>query len=66
MSLNNLSVQRAAADDQAGALAAIEEAAGSYRELTAADPAGFTPDLAMSLNNLSVQRAAAGDREGGL
>ena len=33
------------------ALAAIQEAAGTYRELAAARPDAFRPDLAMSLNN---------------
>jgi len=64
--LNNLATQRAEAGDQAGALAAVEEATASYRELAAADPAEFTADLAGSLNNLAAQRAAAGDRDGAL
>jgi hypothetical protein len=51
---------------EAGGLAASEEAVASYRELAAADPAAFSPDLAMSLNNLSVQRSAAGDQAGGV
>ena len=36
------------------ALAAIQEAATIYRELAAARPDAFRPDLAMSLNNLSA------------
>ena len=47
MSLNNLSNRRAELGDRAGALAAIDEAVTLYRELAAANPAAFTPDLAM-------------------
>jgi hypothetical protein len=64
--LNNQSNQRAEAGDRAGALAAIDEAVSAYRELAAANPAVFLPDLAMSLNNQSNQRAEAGDRAGAL
>jgi tetratricopeptide (TPR) repeat protein len=48
------------------ALAAIEEAAQVYRELAAARPDAFRPDLASSLNNLSVRLADLGRREDAL
>jgi hypothetical protein len=64
--LNNLSNQRSEAGDRAGALTAIDEAVTLYRQLAAANPAAFTPDLATSLNNLSNQRSEAGDRAGAL
>ena len=62
-SLNNLSVRLADLGRREDALAAIEEAAGIYRELAAARPDAFRPDLAMSLNNLSVRLADLGRRE---
>ena len=48
------------------ALAAIQEAAGIYRELAAARPDAFRPDLAMSLNNLATgwRPGPAGGRAG--
>ena len=67
MSLNNLSVRLADLGRREDALAAIEEAVDAYRELAAARPDAFPPDLAMSLNNLSVRLAdlgAAGGRAG--
>jgi len=45
------------------ALAASQEAAETYRELAAARPDAFRPDLATALNNLSVQLAGLGRRE---
>ena len=62
-SLNNLSVRLAGLGRREDALAAIEEAAGIYRELAAARPDAFRPDLAMSLNNLSVRLGGLGRRE---
>ena len=54
MSLNNLSIQRPGdLGRRAEALAAIQEAASVYRELAAARPDAFRPNLAASLNNLS-------------
>ena len=45
------------------ALAAIEQAAGIYRQLAQARPDAFLPDLAMSLNNQSNRLAGLGRRE---
>ena len=45
------------------ALAAIQEAVTIYRELAAARPDVFRPDLASSLNNLSIRLAGLGRRE---
>ena len=50
---------------QDDALAATEEAVALRRQLAAARPEAFRPDLALSLNNLSVRlarRGAAGRR----
>ena len=63
MSLNNLSVRLADLGRREDALAAIQEAVGIYRELAAARPDAFRPDLATSLNNLSVRLADLGRRE---
>ena len=66
-SLNNLSVRLGDLGRREEALAASQEAAELYRELAAARPDAFRPDLAMSLNNLSVRLAepgAAGGRAG--
>jgi hypothetical protein len=54
-SLNNLSRRLADLGWREEALAAIEEVSGIYRELAAARPDAFRPDLAMSLNNLSAR-----------
>ena len=62
-SLNNLSVRLADLGRREEALAAIEEAAAIYRELAAARPDAFRPDLASSLNNLSVRLGDLGRRE---
>ncbi|MFG3602529.1 tetratricopeptide repeat protein [Micromonospora chersina] len=45
------------------ALAAIEEAATTYRRLADANPAAYLPNLAASLNNLSVDLGEAGRRD---
>ena len=47
-------------DQPEDALAAIEEAVTIRRELAAARPDTFRPDLAQSLNNLSLRLAAWG------
>jgi len=64
--LLQVSQRRSDNGDRAGALAAIEEAVALRRRLAEANPAVFTPDLAMSLNNLSVRRSDNGDRAGAL
>ena len=63
MSLNNLSVRLADLGRREEALAAIQEAVTIRRELAAARPDAFRPDLATSLNNLSVRLADLGRRE---
>ncbi len=60
--LNNLSVRQSGVGDRAAALASVSEAVAICRELAAANPAAFLPDLAMSLNNLSDRYAEVGDR----
>ena len=45
------------------ALAAIEEATGIHRQLAAARPDAFLPDLATALNNRSRRLAELGRRE---
>ena len=65
-SLNNLSLRLADLGRREDALAAIEEATGLRRELAAARPDAFTPDLAGSLNNLSNRLADLGRREDAL
>ena len=62
-SLNNLSVRLADLGRREEALAAIQEAVAIYRELAAARPDAFRPDLASSLNNLSLRLADLGRRE---
>ena len=62
-SLNNLSVRLAGLGRREEALAASQEAVTICRELAAARPDAFRPDLAMSLNNLSVRLADLGRRE---
>ena len=63
MSLNNLSNRLGDLGRREEALAAIQEAAEVYRELAAARPDAFRPDLAMSLNNLSLRLGDLGRRE---
>jgi hypothetical protein len=65
-SLNNLSVRLAALGRREEALAASQEAVTIRRELAAARPDAFRPDLAAALNNLSVRLAALGRREDAL
>ena len=64
--LSNLSVRLADLGRREDALAAIREAAGIYRELAAARPNTFRPDLARSLNNLAAELAGLGRREDAL
>ena len=45
------------------ALAASQEAVDLYRQLAAARPDAFLPDLAMSLNNLGIRLSDLGRRE---
>ena len=62
-SLNDLSNRLGDLGRREEALAAIEEAASIRRELAAARPDEFRPDLAMSLSNLSIRLADLGRRE---
>ena len=55
MSLNNLSLRLGDLGWREEALTAIQEATEVYRELAAARPDAFRPDLAQSLNNLAVR-----------
>ena len=55
MSLNNLAVRLGDLGRREDALAAIQEAVTIYRELAAARPDAFRPDLARSLNNLAIR-----------
>ena len=50
MALHNLSVRLRDLGRREEALVAIQEAVGIYRELAAARPDAFRPDLASSLN----------------
>jgi tetratricopeptide (TPR) repeat protein len=61
--LNNLSVRLADLGRPEQALAAIEEAVTTYRQLAAARPDAFLPHLATSLNNLSNRLADLGRPE---
>ena len=63
MALNNLSAHLAGLGRREEALAAIQEAADTLRELAGARPDAFRPDLAMALNNLSAHLAGLGRRE---
>ena len=65
-SLNNLSNALAGLGRPEDALAAIQEATGIYRELAAARPEAFRPDLALMLANLSALLAGLGRREDAL
>jgi tetratricopeptide (TPR) repeat protein len=62
-SLNNLAVRLGGVGRWEEALAASQEAAGIYRELAAARPDAFRPDLAGSLNNLSILLGGLGRQE---
>ena len=59
-SLNALSIRLGALGRREEALTAIQEAVTIRRELAAARPDAFRPDLAKSLNNLSVRLAEQG------
>ncbi len=61
--LNNLSICRSVIGDHAGALKAIQEAVGIYRELAAEQRSAFEPGLATSLNTLSACLSKIGERE---
>ncbi len=63
MSLNNLSNRLGDLGRREEALAAIQEAVTIRRELAAARPDAFRPDLAASLNNLSNRLGDLGRRE---
>ena len=65
-SLNDLSVRLADVGWREDALAAIEEAVTIGRELAAARPDTFRPDLARALNNLSNRLADLGRTEDAL
>ena len=56
-SLNNLAIALGDLGRREEALAAIEEATGIYRDLAAARPDVYRPDLALSLNNATVKLA---------
>ncbi|WP_030234056.1 tetratricopeptide repeat protein [Streptomyces sp. NRRL S-455] len=64
--MNNLSADLWQLGRREDALTAIEEAVTLYRELAAARPDAFLPDLASSLNNLSVWLGELGRREDAL
>ena len=64
--LNNLSVRLSDLGRREDALAAIEEALAIQRDLAAARPDVFRPDLATSLNSLSNRLSALGRREDAL
>jgi tetratricopeptide (TPR) repeat protein len=61
--LVHLSLRQSDLGQREQALASIEEAVRLYRDLAAARPDAFRPDLARSLNNLSVQQSDLGQRE---
>ncbi len=61
-SLNNLANRLSDAGQRSQALDTATEATNLYRQLAAANPAAFLPDLAMSLNNLAVMLSDAGQR----
>ncbi len=62
-SLNNLSIRLGELGRREDALAAGQEAVTIRRELAAARPDAFRPDLALELNNLSNRLAELGRRE---
>jgi len=63
---NNLAVRLGALGRREAALEAAEEAVRLRRDLAAARPDAFTPDLAASLNNLAALLSALGRREAAL
>jgi tetratricopeptide (TPR) repeat protein len=66
MALVNLAVRLGSLGRREDALAAIQEAVTIRRDLAAARPDAFRPDLAMALNNLAVRLASMGQREDAL
>ena len=52
--------------DRPGALASVQEALTTYRQLAQTNPAAFLPDLAASLKNLSLYQSDVGDSPGAL
>ena len=62
MALNNQSGCLSGLGRREEALAAVEEAAGIYRQLAQARPDAFLPDLAMALNNQSAPATWGGGR----
>jgi tetratricopeptide (TPR) repeat protein len=63
MSLNILAFQLGKLGRREEALAAAEEAVDTNRELAAARPDAFRPELARSLNNLAIRLRELGRRE---
>ena len=63
MSLNILAVQLGELGRREEALAVAEEAVGTNRQLAAAHPDAFRPELARSLNNLAIRLGELGRRE---
>ena len=66
VSLHNLANRLSDLGRREAALAAAEEAAQLYRELAAARPDAFRPNLAVSLNNLASRLSDLGRREAAL
>ncbi len=64
--MHNLSSSLAELDRREDALAASAEAVGIYRELAAARPDAFRPDLTRTLSNLAVRLSALDRREDAL
>ena len=63
MSLNILAVQLGELGRREEALAVAEEDVGTNRQLAAAHPDAFRPELARSLNNLAIRLGELGRRE---
>ena len=61
--LNNYAISLAGVGQRDEALAPAREAVDAYRGLAQANPAAYTPDLAMSLNNYAVRLAEVGQRD---
>ena len=66
MSLNNLAIRVSQLGKREEGLEAAQEAANLFRELAAARPGVFRPDLAMSLNNLAGRLGDLGKHDGAL
>ena len=60
---NNLAKALSELGQREQALDAAKEAVNLYRQLAAARPEAFTPDLATSLNNLGLRLSELGQRE---